>query len=50
MGRFGTAKLTVYEYKKGEWCKERNTCGKTTDSNAECIGKILLKMQKMEKR
>jgi hypothetical protein len=28
MGRFGTPKMLVYEYKKGQWCKERKTRGK----------------------
>jgi len=49
MGCFGTAKIPGYEYKKREWCKERNTCGKTNDGIAGYTDKILMKIQKMGK-
>ena len=42
-GRFGTAQPAVNEYKKVEWRKERNNCGKMTDGKEELGNKIVLK-------
>jgi hypothetical protein len=46
-GLFGTPKMLIYEYKKGQWRKQRKTREKMTESNTKQTGKIIIKHYKM---